>query len=70
MAAVNIKALILSSFKRGSTIDQLAITYMSQIRKDSKNKMLKREARLEVEKIILEDYLKDMKEIKDEMLQA
>lgn len=57
MAAIkDIKTLVLSGFKKGSTIDQLTVTYMN-LEKESGGKMLRKEARAHVEKIILEDYL-------------
>lgn len=57
MAAIkDIKTIVLSGFKKGSTIDQLAVTYMN-LEKESGNKMLRKDARAQVEKIILEDYL-------------
>lgn len=61
MAAIdNLNELILSGFKKGSTIDQLTAMYIN-LEKKTGRKILRWDARRKVEQVLLDDYLKLIK---------
>jgi hypothetical protein len=57
MLSSEMKQLVLSSFKKGSTIDGISKMIHCEIKRNNK-KYSQKTARTEVEQIILEDYLK------------